>query len=148
MNAAKLEIPGYIIFDHDGTLVDTTKSPYLLFDGMRELLTDLKAQGFELFIWTARPRKSVLSILKKLDIASFFTDIYCYDDGLPKPNIMGLKKLTEGIEKKEILHIGDSLSDIDGAHNYEIEVIAACWNNLNQVEKYQGVADYMALDLN
>ena len=138
---------GHIIFDHDGTLVNTDSSPYFLFKGMREFLIELKSLDFQLSIWTARPRRSTLESLKLFGINSFFTEIFCYDDGLPKPHPMGLNMLTEGIEKKEILHIGDSLSDIEGAHAFGIEVVAACWNNPVLVKKYAEIADYTALDL-
>ncbi|MBC7540785.1 MAG: HAD family hydrolase [Bacteriovorax sp.] len=148
MNQIKIKPSGHIIFDHDGTLVNTDISPYTLFVGMRELLIDLKAHDFELYIWTSRPRRSVIETIGRLDIAHFFTDIFCFDDGLPKPNPMGLQKLTEGIDKKEILHIGDSYTDIDGAQAYGIEVVAACWNSPDQVDKYEDIADYTALDLN
>lgn len=144
----KLRPSGHIIFDHDGTLVNTEIYPYILFGGMRELLVELKSQGFELYIWTARPRRSVIKTTKNLNIGNFFKDIFCYDDGIPKPNPMGLSKLTEGISKNEILHIGDSMTDIEGAKAFGIEVVAACWNNPSQVNKYQNIADYTALDLN
>ena len=148
MNSIKLMPAGHIIFDHDGTLVNTDVSPYTLFAGIRELLIDLKTGGFELYIWTARPRRSVLETINKLEIAHFFTDIFCYDDGIPKPNPAGLQKLTGGIAKNEILHIGDSMTDLEGAHAYGIEVVAACWNSPDQVDKYVDIADYTALDLN
>lgn len=139
--------PGHIIFDHDGTLVNTDFSPFILFKGMREFLIELKSLHFELYIWTARPRRSTLESIKKFDIAGFFTEIYCFDDGIPKPHPMGLKSLTEGIPKDKILHIGDSLTDFEGAKAYGIEVVAACWNNPFQVEKYAEFADYTALNL-
>lgn len=138
---------GYIIFDHDGTMVKTDVFPYLLFDGIRDLLIDLKTRGFELYVWTSRPRRSTLESLKKFDIDSFFTEIYCYDDGLPKPHPMGLMRLTEGFPKDKILHIGDSRGDLEGANAYGIEVVLACWNDPNQVDKYDDITDYTALDL-
>lgn len=146
-STGKLRTPGHIVFDHDGTLVNTEVSPYTLFRGMREFLVDLKALGFELYIWTSRPRRSVLETIQRLDIASFFTDVFCYDDGIPKPNSMGLKKLTEGIAKNEIMHIGDSMTDIDGAQAFGIDAVAACWNDPDQVDKYKHIADHVALNL-
>ena len=76
----KLNPVGHIVFDHDGTLVNTDKFPYSLFNGMKELLLDLKSQGFELYIWTARPRRSVLEITNQLGIDHLFTAFFCYDD--------------------------------------------------------------------
>ncbi len=138
---------GHIIFDHDGTLVNTDATPFILFKGMHELLQDLKAKGFELYIWTARPRRSTLESIKRLDISQFFTEIYCFDDGIPKPHPMGLMSLTDGFEKEKILHIGDSLTDFEGAKAYGIDVIAACWNSPDQVQKYAELATYTALNL-
>lgn len=139
--------PGHIIFDHDGTLVKTDVFPYLLFDGIRELLSDLKKSGFELYVWTSRPRSSTQESLKRFEIQQFFTEIYCYDDGLPKPSPMGLIKLTDGIAKDKILHIGDSFGDLEGARAYGIQAVLACWNNPDQVNNYKEFADFTALDL-
>lgn len=138
---------GHLVFDHDGTLVKTDVIPYVLFDGIRELLSELKSKGFELYVWTSRPRKSTKESLKKFEIQHFFTDIFCYDDGLPKPNPMGLAHLTEGFQKDKILHIGDSTTDLEGAKAFGIEVVLACWNNPNQVDNYNDLADYSALNL-
>lgn len=139
---------GHIIFDHDGTLVKTDVFPYLLFDGIRELLEDLSSRGFILYVWTSRPRKSTQESLKKFEIQHFFKDIFCYDDGLPKPNPMGLRRLTEGLPKNKILHIGDSSTDVEGAKAYGIEVVLACWNGPDQVQKYtHDLADFNAADL-
>jgi phosphoglycolate phosphatase-like HAD superfamily hydrolase len=138
---------GYIVFDHDGTLVDTRHHPYELFTGMKDFLAELKSLGFTLVVWTARPRKSTLEITKRLDISQFFDEFYCFDDGLPKPNIAGLSTLCDGIDKNKILHIGDSLSDIDGAKAFGVEVVAACWGDLNMLDKFQPLANYTARNL-
>ncbi|MDO9183011.1 MAG: HAD family hydrolase [Bacteriovorax sp.] len=146
-NTTEHKIPaGHIIFDHDGTLVNTEHFPAFLFDGIRELLIELKSKGFELYVWTSRPRRSTLESLGKFDIQQFFSDIYCYDDGLPKPNPMGLERLTPGLQKNKILHIGDSYTDLEGAKAYGIEVVLACWNNADQVNKYHDITDYTALN--
>ena len=140
-------VKGHIIFDHDGTLVKIGPRQAELFPGMEELLLDLKRQKFELYVWTARPRKSALEILNKLNIASLFTDFYCYDDGMPKPHPLGLEKLTSGIEKNKILHIGDSFTDIEGARSYGIDVIAACWNAPDQADDFAELTPMVASNL-
>jgi phosphoglycolate phosphatase len=134
-----------IIFDHDGTLVFTEKPEFSLFPGIKELLVDLEQSGFSLAVWTARPRSSTLRSLKQLEIASFFGELYCSDDGPGKPHPMGLLKVSHGFEKENILHIGDSLSDIEGARSFGIEVIAACWNSTFQVETFKQKTPHVAL---
>jgi phosphoglycolate phosphatase len=141
------KITGYIVFDHDGTLVDTRHHPYELFLGMKDFLLELKSLGFVLVVWTARPRRSTIEITKKLEIVQYFDEFYCYDDGLPKPHPQGLGALCDGIEKEKILHIGDSMSDIDGAHAFGIEVVAACWGDLNLLDKFRPLANYTARNL-
>ncbi|MFA6235747.1 MAG: HAD-IA family hydrolase [Bacteriovorax sp.] len=138
---------GHIVFDHDGTLVNTEVYPYRIFEGMRDLIVELKSKKFEIYVWTSRGRSSTLESLKTFNIESFFTQIYCYDDGPPKPDPMGLAHLTSGMPKNKILHIGDSITDLQGAKAYGIEVVLACWNHPDQVEKYSELADYIALNL-
>ncbi len=139
--------PGYLVFDHDGTLVDTKRHPYQLFVGMKEFIRELKYKGFILFVWTARPRQSAVEILRKLEVINYFEDIYGLDSGLAKPDPEGLINLTSGIDKDKVLHIGDSNTDIDGAQAYGIEVIRACWNDPFTLDKFQSIANYTALNL-
>lgn len=141
-------VKGHIIFDHDGTLVNMNHREIQLFEGMEDFLRELKNQNFALYVWTARPRASALDILTKLNVLNLFNDFYCYGDGYPKPDIAGLEKLTSGIEKNKILHIGDSLIDIEGAQNFGIEVIAACWNDPEQAESFIKYTPLVANNLN
>jgi phosphoglycolate phosphatase-like HAD superfamily hydrolase len=140
-------VKGHIIFDHDGTLVKVTNGQFQLFEGMWELLEELQAEKFTLSIWTARPRNSTLEIIKRLGIAHFFMGIYCYDDGLPKPHPAGLAKLTDGFTKDKILHIGDSYTDIDGAKEFGIDVIAACWNDPKQKTYFETITPLLATSI-
>lgn len=132
----KLNVSGLIIFDHDGTLVNTNDHDYTLYRGMRELLQLLKLHGLHLSVWTARSNQSTTQSLTRLDILDLFDDIYGHDDGAPKPNAMGLERLSAGYTKNQVLHIGDSRADIEGAQGFGIDVIAACWNNPNQVQNF------------
>ena len=129
------EGPFLIIFDHDGTLMHTETRDFYLFPKMKELILDLTRQGFHLCVWTARGRASTVNSLKNAGIMEYFDDVFGSDDGLAKPHTMGLIKLTDGFLKKNILHIGDSLADVHGALDFGIQVIYACWNNSNQVQK-------------
>lgn len=140
-------VKGHIIFDHDGTLVKFSNGQVQLFPGMLDFLQELKLLNFNLYIWTARPRSSVLQIMNKLNITEFFTEIYCYDDGMPKPDVEGLEKLTAGIKKNTILHIGDSLTDIEGAEEYGVEVVAACWNDPDQKNSFKKITPLVAVTI-
>ena len=66
-----ISTPGMIVFDHDGTLVDTESSDFKVFPEIKELLVDLSDLGFKLAVWTARPHRSTFLSLKNLGIESF-----------------------------------------------------------------------------
>ena len=140
-------VKGHIIFDHDGTLVNVGSGNYQLFPGILELLQELKAENFALYIWTARPRSSTQAIINQLNIAKYFLEISCVDDCLGKPHPQGLEQLTAGVDKKRILHIGDSTTDIEGATAYGIDVIAACWNNPKQAEYFKKLTPLIASEV-
>lgn len=140
-----ISTPRMIIFDHDGTLVNTDSPDFKLFKGIKELLVDLSSAGFTLSVWTARGHQSTKESLKHLEIDSYFREIYGHDDGRTKPHPMGLEKVSAGIEKKNVLHIGDSVGDLEGARGFGIDVIAACWNSTNQVEIFKLKTPFIAL---
>jgi len=145
MDQDKLHIPGLIIWDHDGTLVNTELREFELFPGIREILFDLKNIGFELAIWTNRPRASTLASIKRLEIAPFIGEIYCYDDGLPKPNTQGIIKVSGNFPKSQILHIGDSMGDIEGARAFGVDVIGACWYSSTLKESFEAQTPFVAM---
>ncbi|MBC7712601.1 MAG: HAD family hydrolase [Rhizobacter sp.] len=140
-----ISTPGMIIFDHDGTLVNTNEPDFKLFPGIKELLVDLNNLGLEMSVWTARGHRSTVESLKTLQIANFFWEIYGHDDGIAKPHPSGLAKISEGFAKEKIIHIGDSLGDLEGAAAFGIEAIAACWNSSNQVEIFKRKTPFVAM---
>lgn len=144
---------GLIIFDHDGTLVDTNNGRFELFTGMRDVLEKLVKNDFELAVWTLRPRASTIESLNKNGIAAFFNELYCSGDGPSKPHVFGLESILQNSlsgfskdhkeYKDKILHIGDSIGDVVGAHQFKIAVIAALWNDPEMKETLKA-ADYFA----
>lgn len=117
----------HIVFDCDGTLIDTNKVKYELFPGIKELL-NLLAKDSVLYVWTARDRRSTLRILTELGVINQFEAICTLDDAMAKPHVSGLMELVGGVSKEQICVIGDSSNDILGAKNFGVKSIAAVWN--------------------
>lgn len=140
-------VKGHIIFDHDGTLAKVDRLGISLFPGMLELLTDLKNKHFEIYIWTARGRRSTIQSIQQNQLGELLTDISCGDDGMMKPHPMGLLKMLDGIDRKKIIHIGDSPSDLEGAKNFGIDFIFAGWNDQNLGEEFKKITPMVALNL-
>lgn len=117
----------HIVFDCDGTLVDTSGTKYKLYSGVKECLMALSADCI-FYIWTARGRTSTLRILDELGIRAFFESISTPDDHFTKPHVEGLIHLVGHVPKSSICVIGDSSSDILGAKNFGVLAIGANWN--------------------
>lgn len=136
----------HIVFDCDGTLVDTTKLKYELFTGIKELLTQISSDA-TLYVWTARDRKSTLRILKELGILHFFEAVCTIDDALPKPHVSGLFELVSDAPKSSVCVIGDTSNDILGAKNFGVKSIGAVWNHPGYGEVMKEVgADFITAE--
>ena len=117
----------HVIFDCDGTLIDTSTAKYKLFPGIKELLSELSPHCM-LYVWTARGRSSTLRILEELGVYSYFDRFCTVDDSLPKPHVAGLIDLVGKAPKASICVIGDSSNDMLGAKNFGVMAIGAAWN--------------------
>lgn len=134
----------HIVFDHDGTLVDTSRHPKVLFKGIYELLKELKDIGLKLYVWTARDRKSTQEILKNLEISHIFEDISTATDGIPKPNLDGLETMLFDVDPKNVLIIGDSYTDILGAKNFGCSSIVVLWDDPKNQDRVNSLKQFEA----
>jgi phosphoglycolate phosphatase len=133
-----------IVFDCDGTLVDTARLKYCLYPGIKDLLKALAGDS-TLYVWTARDRRSTLRIFEELGITGFFEQICTIDDALPKPHISGLSEMLNETQKNSICMIGDTTNDILGAKNFGIKSIGAVWNRgASEVTMKEAGADFIA----
>ena len=129
-----------------GEVTSCTDLKYGLFDGIEELLKDLKSQGHNLYVWTARDRFSTTNILKRLNVLHFFDDMRCCDDTPPKPRPHGLNEMVGAYDTNEVLMIGDSFTDIEGAKYFGCEVVAVFYcENARKEEVLRYDPDYTCL---
>ena len=98
-----------------------------LFPDIRELLRKLKAEGFAIYIWTARDKLCAHKILKNLEIFDFFKGISCGDETAHKPSAEGLEVLVGGYPKEHTFVVGDSETDIQGSKAFGCRALAALW---------------------
>lgn len=117
----------HVVFDCDGTLMDTREIPYRLFPGVKGLIQEL-ARSCTLYVWTARGRSSTLRILQESGVVQYFDAFYTADDGVGKPHVLGLATLVGDFPKEDCWMIGDTTGDILGARNFGIKCIGAVWN--------------------
>lgn len=116
----------HVIFDHDGTLVNTSIAPRKIFPDIEDLLSFLRDSGISLYVWTARDRKSTKESLKSQGILHFFKELRCQGDAPLKPNTAEIEYMLD-TDDQLVVMIGDSLSDIQAGKNIKAKTIAALW---------------------
>lgn len=102
----------------------------VLYDGIKEMLEQLKGRGHTLGIATNAYRVSTIESLTHLDIHDIFDGIACYDDvpnGKPHPDM--LHKLLDELDHthQESIFIGDGPRDELAAQRANMDYIMVDW---------------------
>ncbi len=97
----------------------------VLFEGVREVLTDLHARGYPLAIATGKGRAGLEAALITTQLASLFVITRCVDDAFPKPHPLMVEQILSatGAVAARTLLIGDTVHDMQLAANANV---AAC----------------------
>ena len=85
------------------------------FEGMDQLIKDLKKKGYQVGIVTSRMRNTTMQGLEKFGLVSYIDDIVTCDDTSkhkpdPEPVLISLAHF--GIKAEEAIMVGDSMFDI------------------------------------
>ena len=89
-----------------------------LYDGMRELLTQLKAKGYTLAVCSGKPHDFVVKIAKLLGLYETFDGYFCPGFAPVDSDKAGLILAAAahfGVSKEETLMVGDRRFDIEAA---------------------------------
>lgn len=108
-----------------------------LYDGIKELLIDLKNAGMILGIFTGKGRTSSLITLNFLGIRELFDMIVTGDDVKNhKPSPEGIIKFiqTFNLKPAEVLMIGDAPSDIKAAKDAGVHIASVVWDSYSADE--------------
>ena len=119
----------HIVFDHDGTLVNTCVIPRYVFQGLKELLSELHQKNIPLYVWTARSKESALLSLKEQGIDQYFLDVCGGQTTAPKPSPAGIEYLVPEVSAENVIVIGDSIGDIIGGKSFGALTIGALWSH-------------------
>jgi phosphoglycolate phosphatase len=104
-----------------------TKDPELvLFDGVREMLTELSQRGYFLAVATGKSRVGLNRALNAVGLLSLFHSTRCADETFSKPHPAMLQELTRelGQDLKRTVMIGDTTHDLLMANNAGAAAIA------------------------
>lgn len=99
----------YLAKDHELTL----------FDGVREMLTELSQEGYFLAVATGKSRVGLNRALDTVKLLSLFDATRCADETFSKPHPAMLQELTRelGQEMRRTVMIGDTTHDLQMAIN-------------------------------
>ena len=100
-----------------------------LFDGIKELIQDLHAQGKTLAIATGKKRKGLQRVLPNSGIEAFFTVTKTADETAGKPNPLMLQAILSETGKtvEDAVFVGDSIHDIRMANAIQMDSIAVSY---------------------
>jgi len=90
-----------------------------LFQGAREMLLDLSAQGYFLAVATGKSRVGLNRVLNTAGLMSLFDSTRCADETFSKPHPAMLQEITRelGQDMKRTVMIGDTTHDLQMALN-------------------------------
>lgn len=129
------------IYDYDENDITT------LYDGVYDLLLELKKAGRKMFIATFKPMLPTERVLKKLGLKNLFEDVYTIDkfgEKISKTEMIEdiLKKYN--LKKTETIMIGDAINDMNAAKQAGIIGVAAMWGYEADKEKLSQSASFVA----
>ncbi|MCA9725030.1 MAG: pyrophosphatase PpaX [Kurthia sp.] len=101
------------------------------FDGVVEVLTQLKRAGLKLAIVSTKRREAILTGLHVLGVEELFDVIISNDEvehtkPHPEPVLLALQEL--GLQKHEVIMIGDNYHDIEGGQNAGVHTAGVAWS--------------------
>lgn len=93
-----------------------------IYDGIKELLENLKNLGKSLNVVTLKSKETTINILKYLDIYKYFDNVIGMCDEFPNQNKKEmLKYVTDRIDSDKAIMIGDRKSDIEAGNYCKID---------------------------
>lgn len=99
------------------------------YDGIRETLEQLTAEGYALYVATSKPEVTAREILAHFDLAKYFTEICGADlekDRTRKDQVIEYL-LGKAGSSDRMLMVGDTAYDVTGAAAHGIPTIGVAW---------------------
>jgi phosphoglycolate phosphatase len=119
------------IIDRYRHYYDTAKYDTKLYDGMGDVLADLRERGVTLAVATSKPEAYAVPIVEHLGIAEYFAVIGGDAlDGSRETKAKVIASVLERLDQPDPAHLlmlGDRSHDVDGARAHAIGCLGAGW---------------------
>ncbi len=117
-----------------------------VYDGIPEVVKTLKDSGLKLYVLTNKPYQFASAIIEACFPGGTFDLVAGSGQGFPrKPDPSYENHIIElsGASKSEIIHVGDSSTDIETAHNAGLRCIACTWGFRSRESLIAAGGDYV-----
>jgi len=107
------------------------------YPGIAELITRLAAEGYQLAVASNKVHDATVQLVKRYFPTIQFTAVFGQRDGFPaKPNPGILEEIIKiaGVDKSEVLYVGDSGVDVATAINAKVTFTGVLWGFRPQKE--------------
>lgn len=108
------------------------------YEGIREMLEELKSQGHTLYVATSKPEKTAVEVMEHFDLAKYFDKICgaTFDRSRSSKEAVIAFLLEQNGRADSMVMVGDTHFDVIGAAAHGIPTIGVAWG-YGEVEKMQ-----------
>lgn len=113
-------------------------------EGLEELFQRMIGAGLRLAVATGKSRAGLVRVFERTGLEKYFEATVTADESFPKPNPAMLEMLADatGVETSNMVMIGDSIHDLQLAHNARCDAVAVTWGAARpgELESYPSIA--------
>lgn len=114
------------------------------YDGIRELLEELKKQGHTLYVATSKPEETAVKVMEHFDLARYFDKICgaTFDRSRSSKDAVIAFLLEQNGRADNMIMVGDTHFDVMGAAAHGIPTIGVAWGygNVEQMRQAGAMA--------
>lgn len=116
----------------------------VVYDGVREMLSALKAKNIKLAVLTNKPQVTAVKVVEAFFEKGFFDVILGQQAGLPlKPNPEGVFRIISelGVKPENCVYVGDTATDMKTGKNAKLFTVGLLWGFREREELEANKAD-------
>jgi len=117
-----------------------------LIHGMKELLVALKQNNFQVGILSSNQKENIQLFLAKHKINSI-DFIYSEKNLFGKDKVLKHLIKKYGLDKDEVIYVGDEVRDVEASQKAEIKVMAVTWGFNSELRLKKSNPDYIISDI-
>lgn len=142
--------PQEVLEEYNKTFDPQKINGIFLFDGIEELLINLKQIGYNIVIVSLQFRDIIMAQLKYLGIDNLISAVYCDSPETAyksKSEIVQKLLLNKTFNKEEVLLVGDTVNDVLAGRENDVDTVGVNWGygNIKPEEVTYLVDDTMQL---